>query len=126
MEKMSLRSYMFACAVFAHAGLAAQAARMDGPAPAGDAIQYAESGEARLACLIVDGVTGEPIPGAEVLLLAEANTPIAAELPIAMRFVADDDGLVTGRVDKGAEDYRPWSWLSARAAGRGAPSESNA
>ena len=119
MEKMSLRSYMFACAVFAHAGLAAQAARMDGPAPAGDAIQYAESGEARLACLIVDGVTGAPIPGAEVLLLAEANTPIAAELPIAMRFVADDDGLVTGRVDKGAEDYRPWSWICARADGYG-------
>ena len=95
------------------------AVRLGSPAPCGDAIAVSAAGEKQLACVVVDGITGRPIPGAEVLLLAEATTPIAAELPIAMRFVADDDGLVTGRVDAGAAGYRPWSWICARADGYG-------
>lgn len=102
------------------AALAAQAVTpLDGPAPVGDAVAVLDSGEKWLVCKVVDGVTGAPIPGAEVLLLAEADTPIAAELPVAMRFEAGNDGLVAARVDPGAEDYQPWSWMCARADGYG-------
>jgi hypothetical protein len=92
---------------------------LDRPALIGDAIAVYEDGKKWLACRVVDGITGQPIAAAEVLLFAEAATPVAAELPVAMRFEADGEGYVAGRVDAAAEGYRPWSWICARAPGYG-------
>lgn len=70
-----------------------------------------------VAIRIVDKLTGKPLPQAEILLIAEASAPIAGELTFSRREVADDDGFISIRVDKGAEDYKPWGWLCVRAPG---------
>ena len=92
---------------------------LDGPSLTGDAVFGAEDGQRWLTCRVVDGVSGAGIAGAEVLLLAEASAPVGGELPVAMRLVADADGMVVARVDDGADGHRPWSWICARASGYG-------
>ncbi|MCK5941559.1 MAG: hypothetical protein KAI24_06290, partial [Planctomycetes bacterium] len=93
---------------------------LDFVAPQGGLVpKPADGGERWFACRVVDAITGEGIPAAEVLLLAESATPIAGELPVQMRAEADYDGFVSIRVDAGAENYRPWGWLCVRAAGYG-------
>ena len=121
MSKLYLFRYVNA-ALAMSVGLEAQGLGpkpLDRPALIGDAIAVYEDGKKWLACRVVDGITGQPIAAAEVLLFAEAATPVAAELPVAMRFEADGEGYVAGRVDAAAEGYRPWSWICARAPGYG-------
>jgi hypothetical protein len=92
---------------------------LDRPGLTGDAVFGTEDGQRWLTCRVVDGISGAGIAGAEVLLLAEANAPVGGELPLAMRLVADADGVVVARVDEGADGHRPWSWMCARASGYG-------
>ncbi|MFN3243628.1 MAG: hypothetical protein ACE37K_19135 [Planctomycetota bacterium] len=93
---------------------------LDLRAPAGDAVVDPEGTTERwLNCRIVDAITGEPLPDAEVLLMAEQNTPIAGEFAPAMRLEADDEGFVSARIDEGVAGYRPWNWLCVRAPGYG-------
>lgn len=75
------------------------------------------AGEKWIAIRVVDKLSGEPIPRAELLLMAESNAPIGGEPIQAWRGVADEDGFLSMRVDKGAEEYQPWAWLCVRAPG---------
>jgi hypothetical protein len=61
---------------------------------------------------VLDASTGAPIPGAELLLIAESNHPMRGEMWWQMRAVADADGFVRLRAD-------PRSWLAVRAPGYG-------
>ncbi|MFT4513532.1 MAG: hypothetical protein ACI91B_002235 [Planctomycetota bacterium] len=68
---------------------------------------------------IVDGLTGQAIPAAEVLLIGESAHPMRGEFWSQMRGVADADGFVHMRVDAGAQGYEKWHWVCVRAKGYG-------
>lgn len=117
----SLSPWRYASALALGAALAAQqptAHFLERHVPPGECLDVHDD-ERWLCCRIVDAITGAPIEGAEVLLIAERPTPVPAELHWAMRAEADDDGFVSVRVDAGADDYAPWAWLCARADGYG-------
>jgi hypothetical protein len=62
---------------------------------------------------VLDASTGAPIPGAELLLIAESNHPMRGEMWWQMREVADADGFVRLRADARG-------WFVVRAPGHGA------
>jgi hypothetical protein len=61
---------------------------------------------------VLDASTGAPIPGAELLLIAESNHPMRGEMWWQMRAVADADGFVRLRAE-------PRGWWVVRASGHG-------
>ncbi|MFT7535955.1 MAG: hypothetical protein ACI85K_001908 [Hyphomicrobiaceae bacterium] len=75
------------------------------------------AGEKWITIRVVDKLSGEPIPEAELLLIAESNAPVGGEPIDAWRDVADDDGFLSLRVDKGADEYQLWNWVCVRAPG---------
>ena len=93
--------------------------RLAGSAPMTSDILTNDRGESWLSCRIVDDFTGRPIPGAEVLMLAENEPQIAGERPACMAFEADKDGLVLARVDANAPGFVPFTWVCVRAPGYG-------
>ncbi|MFN7671795.1 MAG: hypothetical protein ACK5S5_15230, partial [Planctomycetota bacterium] len=60
---------------------------------------------------LVDDLTGEPLAGAEVFLIAESNTPIGGEFWWTHRGTSDADGFV--RIDRPNGD-RDWHILAVR------------
>ena len=90
-----------------------------GSAPMNSDVVGNDLGERWLSCRVVDDLTGQPIPGAEVLLLAETDPQVATEQPPAMSFFADNDGLVMARVDDKAPGFVAWTWVCVRAEGYG-------
>ena len=74
------------------------------------------AGEKWVTIRVVDKLRGTPISGAELLLIAESHA-IGGEPINAWRDVADEDGFISMRVDKGADEYEHWSWLCVRAPG---------
>lgn len=76
-----------------------------------------QAGEKWITIRVVDKLSGEPIPRAELLLMAESTAPIGGEPIHAWGDVADEDGFLSLRVDKGADDYQFWNWMCVRAPG---------
>jgi hypothetical protein len=83
----------FAAAVFLllPAALAAQTIRFVDDLYPGGSTRYADD---ELARRLVDDLTGEPVVGAEVFVLAESETPIAGRFWFLRRAVSDADGFV--------------------------------
>ncbi len=81
--------------------------------------EHGRGGERWFTARIVDAITGVPLPGAELLLVAESNHPMRGEFWWQMRAIAGADGFVALRCDKDAPDVKPWGWVVVRAKGYG-------
>ncbi len=101
-------------------GLAGQDAKVTFTKQIYSAERVCYLGEERwLTTRVVDGITGAPIAGAELLLVAESNHPMRGEFWWQMRAVADADGFVNVRADERAPGYQHWGWIVVRAPGYG-------
>ncbi|MCB9877354.1 MAG: hypothetical protein H6835_07110 [Planctomycetes bacterium] len=107
-----------ALAALAVAGLAAaQSPTFSTALFPGDGVQRYEGAE-WLCVRVVDVMTGAPLPGAEVALVAESGHPVRGEFSALQRATADADGFV--RLPNGAPaDGRLHGWMLARAPGHG-------
>lgn len=74
-------------------------------------------GQEWLACRVVDGITGSPLGGAELLLVRESKTPLAGEFWFTRRATSDANGFVRVRTDDIKDQ---WNWIVLRAPGYGA------
>jgi len=81
--------------------------------------EYWIGDERWLTARVVDAFTRAPLPGAEMLLVAESNHPLRGEFWFQMRAVADADGFVRIRADQAAPGFQPWNWVLVRADGHG-------
>lgn len=83
-------------------------------------------GKKTLCFRAVDGMTGAPMPQAELFLIAESNHPVRGEFFFQERLAPDADGFFRIALDPNLKNGRTWHWLMVRAPGYGQRMEMDA